>query len=364
MIRPLLLLASLLAVVLAAAVVGGPGASHAGGAVRTLTIVAEPPGGAAVELQFLVRAENPEQAYAAAAVAVQSLMPGATIAEDSPGGVSAQFAPWGWKWDDAELPVKVAYNPTGQPASFGPGAVAAMLQVWSSVPSSRFRFELIGLTDAPASLQTGDNDELSVVAWKALDCSQGCVLGVTSKGLAHEADIVLNSNPEARLGDGQNGTIDAQSVLLHEAGHLAGLEHSCPALIGPCSEAERNAVMFYRYQGVKHQLEPDDIAGLQALYPETGAATRPPTAVLGEPVPEASLAVALRPGWNLTVLPAGPIGAATASLPCVSAVYSPAPGGWDVWVAGAHPGLLGLTAAAPGQAYWVLASGSCSYEFR
>lgn len=367
MIRPLVLLALVFTALVALTGASGPVSGHAGGAVHTLTLVVEPRPGTQVELQFLVRADDAEQAYGAAASAVRSLMPGAPIVEDAPGTVSAQFAPWGWKWDDSEMPVGVAYNPAGAPEGFGTDAVAAALQTWSAVPGSRFSFNLVGLTDGPPSLQTGESDGLNVIAWVSLDCSQGCVLGLTSKGLGHEADIALNRNPEAHIGDGRNGTLDARSVLLHEAGHLAGLEHSCPALVGPCTDAERNAVMYYRYQGAKRLLESDDIAGLQSLYPAAGALLSPPTEVVGQRAPAPSLPavpVALRAGWNLTVLPAGPIDAVVGALPCVQAVYSLTVNGWEAWIPGAHPALQGLTAVQPGQAYWVLAGGSCSHEFR
>jgi hypothetical protein len=64
-----------------------------------------------------------------------------------------------------------------------------------------------------------------------------------------------------------NGTYDAETVFLHEGGHVAGLGHSQVQL----------AVMFASYQGVRTALHPDDVDGLVALYP----AAPPPPATTG-----------------------------------------------------------------------------------
>jgi len=52
-------------------------------------------------------------------------------------------------------------------------------------------------------------------------------------------------------------TFDAETVALHEIGHLLGLDHS----------AVTGAVMFPSYGGVRRGLTPDDIDGIRRLYP-------------------------------------------------------------------------------------------------
>jgi hypothetical protein len=300
----------------------------------------------------MIGATGEREAVEAAMAAAQQLVPGATILADQDDAVSAQFGMWWWQWDAAELPVTVSYNAAGGADNLGESDIEADLSAWSSVQGSSFRFAYGGRTDSGASVQEGTNDGKNVIAWKHLDCQAGCVLGVTTKTELHEADIVLNSNPQAKLGDGSSGTVEARSVLLHELGHMAGLDHSC-ALFA-CSEAEQDAVMYFQYRGPKHEPAADDIAGLAARYP-VGA-----TPDGGQPL---TLELSLQPGWLLTVLPPGPIGAAMDGLACADAVYSYDGESWQSWLRGAPAMLQDLTTVLPGAAYWVYASAACSHLF-
>ncbi|MBI2766992.1 MAG: matrixin family metalloprotease [Chloroflexi bacterium] len=337
--------------------------SQAAGRVESLELSVERPGGATLELHFEIRADSVADAQSAAMAAVRQLAPGAAIAplrEQRDGVATAQFAIWPWTWDDAEIPVKVAYNPAGVPAAVGGDPLTPALAAWTNVPTSRFAYAPATTTAAAPSLQDGVTDGQSVIGWVNLGCDKGCVLGVTSKiPAAHEVDIVLNSNPQANLGDGRNGTVDTQSILLHEAGHMAGLEHSCQAIVGPCTELEANAVMYYRYLGTKRALQADDVAGISSLYPETPR--QGPLTPL-EPAPQ-SVRVEVRAGWNLIVLPAGPIDATMKSLPCVQAVFSLSDAGWDAWVRGAPSSLNTLATADAGRAYWLSSAATCSTVF-
>jgi hypothetical protein len=356
-----------LLVVSAAMLVGGgfalqPAASQAQD-VRSLSLAVRRPTGPAVLLQFEVRASDGEQAYAAAASAAAQLIPGGTLIDDAPGVATAQWQPWGWTWDDAELPVRVAYNPTGAPPAIGPDAVIAALDTWSSVTTSRFGYAYGGFTDRPASLRDSGPDGNNVIAWQSLDCSQGCVLGVTTKETVHESDLILNSNPAANLGNGSNGTADARTVILHETGHMAGLEHSCPAPFGVCTPDEVNAVMYYQYRGTMRKLTADDIAGISALYP-VGAPTPSATPTPAAPPPTLSQFFALEAGWNLVLLPSGALADSMPGLSCADAVYRYEGGAWRVWLRDAPAALLTLDAAESGSAYWVHADGPCHHTFQ
>ena len=306
------------------------------------------PDGARISLQFVVNAPSDAAALEAAVAAAHTLVPGAVLLEDSE--VSAQFAPWWWQWDAAEMPVPVFYNPAGAPAGFDAERVPLALAPWGEVSTSFFAFNYEGATDAPASLNEGLNDGLNVIAWQDLDCTAGCVLGVTTKLDAHETDVVLNSSPLAKLGDGTDGTVDATSVLLHEAGHMAGLEHSCPLF--NCTTEQQDSVMYFQYRGEMRGLRADDIAGISALYPLVPAATQP---IL--------LQVDLAPGWALTALPAGSVESAVERLGCVDAIYSYDGERWAKWVRGGPPVLQELRWVSEGAAYWIHATAACSHLF-
>ena len=345
MLRTLLLAICALAIVAAARVSTDTRASPS---IRDLDLVVVRPDGARLSLQFAVNAPSDAAALDAALAAVTRLVPGAVILDDAE--VSAQFAPWWWQWEQAEMPVPVAYNPAGAPASFRAEDVGHALAAWSEVGTSSFSFLFSGLTAAPASLNDGPNDGLNVIEWRDLDCAAGCVLGVTTKMDAHETDVVLNSDPLARLGDGTNGTVDARSVLVHEAGHMAGLEHSCPLF--NCTNAQQDAVMYFQYRGERRSLREDDIAGLSALYPLVPAAAQP---IL--------LQLELAPGWALTALPPGAVEAAMERLSCVDAVYSFDGERWIAWIRGVHQSLQSLSWVDTGGAYWIHATAACSHLF-
>ncbi len=331
-------------------------------APHSLSLEVSRPVGPPVLLQFEVRAADAAQAYDAARNAAAQLVPGGTI-ETGSTGVTAQWAAWGWTWDDAELPVKVYYNPTDGPPTIGPDAVIAALQTWSSVPSSRFAYTFGGFTDHPASLRAAGPDGSNVIAWQPLDCSTGCVLGVTTKETVHESDLILNSNPDAGLVNSSNGLADARSVILHETGHMAGLNHSCPAPFGVCSEDELNAVMYYQYRGAKRKLAADDIAALTALYPAVYPPSATPVPTPPGVPPALTQTLSISPGWNLVRLPSGPIEDAMTALRCASSVYAYRDGRWDSWLRDAFPPLATLTQIEAGQAYWLHASTACAHTF-
>ncbi|MBE0609155.1 MAG: hypothetical protein IH609_07240 [Dehalococcoidia bacterium] len=321
---------------------------------HTLSLEVHRAEGPPVLLQFLVAAATPGDALAAARRTAAEFVPGGYVSE---GSVSAQWAAWGWKWADDELPVTVAYNPTGAPSSVGPQAVIAGIQAWSSVPDSPFAFRYGGITDNIASILEAGPDGENVVSWSPMECNPGCVLGVTSKETAHEVDMLLNSNPEAATQVGINGTLDWRTIILHELGHMAGLEHSCPVPFGPCTDAELAAVMHYQYRGIQRKLEPDDIAGLVALYPLSPSAAPSPGV---SPTPPADVPVVLEPGWNFLVLPALGMDALASRLSCLTAGYAFEAGAWQAWIRGAPSPLQSLRATRSGSAYWLVASAPCA----
>ena len=171
---------------------------------------------------------------------------------------SSGFAFNGLFWD--VLPVTQNYNPSGAPLD-ALGALQSTHSTWSGVSGSRYRTVYGGQTTRCPSLvsqcrgpQTwdGKND----VGWARLG---GTTLGVTWYGTSRdEADMVLSTRYGWSSTCGNvSGRYDVQTVLLHENGHVAGLDHS----------SDRNAVMYASYHGAQCSLAADDRAGISGLYP-------------------------------------------------------------------------------------------------
>lgn len=307
------------------------------------------PDGSRAMVRVDVLAESPDEA----AEVVDTMLPGV---HQGGSGVRAQWAAWSWRWEQHEIPVEVAYNPTGAPNAFGPQLLLAGLQAWSGVTSSSFRYAYAGVTNNVASILDSGPDGENVISWEPLPCERGCVLALTSKESTHEVDMVLNSNPEAAAQLGVGTSVDWRTVILHELGHMAGLEHSCPVPFGPCTAAEADAVMYFQYRGVLRTLAADDIAGISALYP-LAAEPEPPAEPPGMPV-------VLEPGWNFVILPAGPVAGLQQHLPCLGAIYARSGDRWSVWARVLPPSLVTLDAVETGVAYWVKAEGGCAVVIR
>ncbi len=335
--------------------------------LRTYSIEApfRRPDGSQLLLRIEVVADSPDAARSLALEVSQFLVPGATSLQNDPTSVSAAWLPWSWQWSASELPVPVAYNPTGAPAAVGPSAIIAGLQAWSSVPNSSFRYQYAGVTENTATILDFGPDGENVISWASLPCDHGCVLGVTSKESAHEVDMLLNSNPAAAEQLGVGDRLDWRTVILHELGHMAGLEHSCPVPFGPCTEAEIDAVMFFQYRGILRKLAPDDEAGIAAIYPEAPPATvtPPPPGATPTPTPAPALPVVLERGWNLVILPAGSAQSTANGLTCLDAIYTFENNEWIAWIRDLPQGLQQITTIDASRSYWVKANSNCAQVF-
>jgi MYXO-CTERM domain-containing protein len=89
-------------------------------------------------------------------------------------------------------------------------------------------------------------------------------------GEIRDADVEFNSKSAAFTTEDANVDVDLESVVTHEMGHFLGLAHSASA----------EATMFADYPPESitlRSLDPDDVAGICAIYPPGEITTCDPT---------------------------------------------------------------------------------------
>ncbi len=181
------------------------------------------------------------------------------------------FTPSASKWNPSTLPIGYRINAASAPAALGAaGAIAAVeagFATWAAPVCTAWRSRNDGAT-ARTRAQAGDS-ERSILwiqggpgSWPAELGSETSTIGVTtpvwrSGGYFIDADIQFNA-VGFRWGTGTGGTVDTQSIAVHEEGHFLGLDHT----------GVRGAVMYPSYSGGQtRNLSSDDQAGVCSLYP-------------------------------------------------------------------------------------------------
>jgi hypothetical protein len=177
----------------------------------------------------------------------------------SGGGGGSAYAYTGLVW--SAFPVVQSYNSVGEPA--GPGAAAALQRTQStlsSISGSSFRMSYGGATTRCPSLVNEcpgarSTDRRNDVGWARLS---GGTLGVTWWTTSTpEADMALNSRFTWKNTCGASGSgYDVETVLLHENGHVAGLDHS----------STTSSVMYPSYQTPACALFGYDLEAMANLY--------------------------------------------------------------------------------------------------
>ncbi len=157
------------------------------------------------------------------------------------------------------------------------------LQAWTKPACSRVVFAFPTTTALPA----GPNDGRNTIQWissgwreRGYDPSAAGITDTqyekNDKGewAIVEADVYLNAENHAWILRGAaDGYRDAESVLVHEAGHMLGLLHPCEpggAYGAPdCSMHPEAAdvTMYPIYNPDQATLSADDVAGVCFLYP-------------------------------------------------------------------------------------------------
>ena len=167
---------------------------------------------------------------------------------------------------ERQSPVTMTYNPAGKPPSFAtdiPETLGGLLG-WNTITPA-FQYIYGGLTATSHSLCAGNGTNgQNTIRWLPQSGSILAVACTSGVGGVIESDIAVD--PDWPWGAGA----DYQSVMLHEAGHSAGLGHS----LDPA------AVMYasYTFGTFKRTPTADDRAGICAIYDCLATATpTPPT---------------------------------------------------------------------------------------
>ena len=187
------------------------------------------------------------------------------------------------RWPASSLPVRYRVGVSGSAEGDEAltKAVLRAFQTWNRVPGSYLRFRYEGRT---RTIQPG-RDEENCVLWVTAgwrhkpEMIAYTTIWFDAQGRVVEADIELNAEWFSWSAEGALGKVDVQNVVTHESGHALGLAHSLE------STGTTMFPVILLGEVLKRSLDPDDAAGLRALYPTvaTEVAVYEPT---GAPTPE------------------------------------------------------------------------------
>lgn len=149
---------------------------------------------------------------------------------------------------------------------------------WGAVPSAFISFEYEGT----AQLEVSGNDNRNLIFYDATGELMGAPEGTgviafariinNDDGLITDVDIVFNGR-DHQFSIEENNTpedlVDLQAVMTHEIGHLLGLDHS-PLVGEPVDRPTMYPYNTALAPREERSLEPDDLAGITALYPVEG----------------------------------------------------------------------------------------------
>ena len=167
-------------------------------------------------------------------------------------------------WPSSVFPV--AYRITANPpinADAFIGAIQRSFNAWQGVGNATISFQYAGTTGAKEPAYDGKNNVIMGTKITGNDVvGQSYIYYSVNSGEILDVDIVLNSS-YAWATDGSRGKMDVQNTATHEIGHLCGLDD-----LYANEDSEKTMYGYIDYgETKKRTLDPDDMAGLAALYP-------------------------------------------------------------------------------------------------
>jgi Matrixin len=173
-------------------------------------------------------------------------------------------------WAPGPVPYYVNTANLDLPDAVIPPALAVGAGAWTDQTRASFRFQYAG----PSTVTTNTNDGLNVVMFR--NASSGSAIATTywwsSGSRIIDADIVFWDGG-FQFFTGSTGCSNGfyiEDIAAHEFGHFLGLGHSTVATatmyptVSSCATGNRT-------------LDPDDIAGVEALYPPSISVPTAPT---------------------------------------------------------------------------------------
>ena len=189
---------------------------------------------------------------------------------------SAAYAPYGWKWSTTLVDYYINPANLDVATDVAIASVRAGADAWALQSASPFAFNYVGTTGGTTVANNGRNEVMF------RNATNGTAIATTywwtSGSQPLDADIVFWDGAYAFYG-GSTGCVGGfyiQDVATHEFGHALGLGHS--------SVTDATMVSGQQYCSTyKRSLAPDDVLGIEFLYPVLGSNT-PPTVAISSPL--------------------------------------------------------------------------------
>ncbi len=168
------------------------------------------------------------------------------------------------KWPDSVVPFRV--NPGGNNDFLQ--AVRNAAGTWNGVSGKDFELTYEGTTSA-TDYQTNSVNE---IVWGTIDSSTtiGQASIKYSNNTIVECDIKFNTRFQwSSSATTPSGSMDVETIALHELGHWLNLRDLYGNLPGYASDAEKVMYGYASYGQQKRNLHADDIAGIRYIYPSS-----------------------------------------------------------------------------------------------